>query len=156
MVDSQKVCQMTEECDNSEGWETCAGGEISRMLQGIQNRQRRVFALQLAGGALAAVLVGVFFVEFRPAGNVNAAEITCRDVRKAAKDYLAGRVSADEKGRIAAHLDDCPHCAEWMRKMRNKSGDGTRIESQSPRTVAAEPAATEAPALVAQISSERL
>lgn len=134
---------MTLQHDDDNQWEPCAGGEISGMLRGVQSRRHRGFALKVVGGTLVAILVGVLFVEFRPAANVNVGRISCKDVHAAAKDFLAGRIAGDEKERIAVHLHDCPPCAEMMRKMRNKSGNGSQVEPRSPRTVSLETPAIE-------------
>ena len=45
-------------------------------------------------------------------------ELTCREFTELVTEYLEGAMSAEERARFEAHLDDCPGCTTYMDQMR--------------------------------------
>ncbi len=44
--------------------------------------------------------------------------LVCREAVALVSDYLDGRLSARDAGRLEAHLADCPHCSEYLAQIR--------------------------------------
>ena len=44
--------------------------------------------------------------------------MTCRELVELVTDYLEGKLPADDKRRLEAHLDECPYCMEYIDQMR--------------------------------------
>ena len=44
--------------------------------------------------------------------------LVCRDAVGLMTAYLDGELSARDRGRLEAHLADCPHCSEYLAQLR--------------------------------------
>jgi anti-sigma factor RsiW len=44
--------------------------------------------------------------------------MSCRELVEAVTDYLEGRLPARDRERFEAHLEVCPHCAEYVDQIR--------------------------------------
>jgi anti-sigma factor RsiW len=44
--------------------------------------------------------------------------LACQQVVELVTDYLEGVLSRSDQRRFEAHLDDCPHCSEYLHQMR--------------------------------------
>lgn len=44
--------------------------------------------------------------------------IVCRQAVALMTDYLDGRLSARDSGRLEQHLAACPHCSEYLAQLR--------------------------------------
>ena len=44
--------------------------------------------------------------------------IVCREAVALMADYLDGRIAADDRARLEAHLAQCPHCSEYLAQIR--------------------------------------
>jgi anti-sigma factor RsiW len=44
--------------------------------------------------------------------------IVCREAVALMADYLDGRIAADDRARLEAHLARCPHCSEYLAQIR--------------------------------------
>ncbi len=128
---------------NSDLWEECPPGEIVRMVDHLHAEQRRIVVTRWATVAAVVVLavVGVFGVR----GLISAASpqpITCSDVVKLlqsfrgeapTEDAFVQKVSAHQD--VNAHLENCPHCAEQYRKLRESISNPTSL-ARNNRSVA--------------------
>ena len=103
-------------------WEQCPAGEIGGMVRRIKGRRRKVLTLQLAGGAVFGMLIGLTCVTYfsKPDDEYKFGAITCAEVRENAEAYIAGRLDADLRARIKAHLQECPACRPRFRKTTNE------------------------------------
>lgn len=45
-------------------------------------------------------------------------DMSCRELVEAVTDYLEGRLPARDRERFEAHLEVCPHCAEYVDQIR--------------------------------------
>jgi anti-sigma factor RsiW len=45
-------------------------------------------------------------------------DLACRDLVEMVTDFLDGALPDDQARRVAAHLDGCPGCAEYVRQIR--------------------------------------
>jgi predicted anti-sigma-YlaC factor YlaD len=57
--------------------------------------------------------------------------LVCRDAVEAVTDYLEGAMSARQRERFEAHLDECVHCREYLEQMRTTVHALGRIEPES-------------------------
>ena len=44
--------------------------------------------------------------------------LVCRQAVELMTAYLDGALDADDRTRLEAHLDDCPHCSEYLAQIR--------------------------------------
>jgi len=49
-------------------------------------------------------------------------EMACRELIEQAGDYLEGELSAAERQRFEAHLEECPYCIEYLDQIKAVSG----------------------------------
>ena len=47
-----------------------------------------------------------------------ANEVTCAELVEIITDYLEATMQEGERRRFEAHLDECPHCANYLEQMR--------------------------------------
>ena len=45
-------------------------------------------------------------------------DIACRQAVELMSDYLDGRLEERDRVRLERHLDDCPHCVEYLAQLR--------------------------------------
>jgi len=45
-------------------------------------------------------------------------QITCRELVEIITEYLEGTMPQAERRRFEAHLDECPHCVNYLEQMR--------------------------------------
>lgn len=112
-------------------WDACPAGEVSGMVRRVQKRWQNLQKLQWASGALLVVIAGLLIAEFSvptTSGSGSSqnrqATISCGDLKKHADDYITGEISAELKSQIDAHLEDCPHCPEFMKQKKANRGGG--------------------------------
>jgi anti-sigma factor RsiW len=58
-------------------------------------------------------------------------EMPCRELVELVTEYLEGTLSADDRVRFEAHLDDCEYCATYVEQMRTTIRLVGRIPSES-------------------------
>ena len=45
-------------------------------------------------------------------------DLTCAELVELVTEYLEGALAPDDRRRFEAHLDECPHCAEYVEQIR--------------------------------------
>jgi anti-sigma factor RsiW len=45
-------------------------------------------------------------------------EMPCQEIVEVITDYLEGAMRARDRRRFERHLDDCPHCRNYLEQMR--------------------------------------
>jgi anti-sigma factor RsiW len=45
-------------------------------------------------------------------------EMSCRELVEVVTDYLEGKLPAQDRARLEAHLAECPYCEEYIAQMR--------------------------------------
>lgn len=125
---------MSENTKQTQDWTDCPQGEIGGMLRRERFRRRRRFLTQAAGAAGLGALGGFAWLKWQPAADEPAeqdpaelhivAKISCREVRRHGEAYVEHRNTLDGElvARIDAHVDDCPSCARYLAKIKNKPG----------------------------------
>jgi anti-sigma factor RsiW len=54
--------------------------------------------------------------------------IVCRQAVELMAGYLDGALVGSERGRLEAHLADCPHCSEYLAQLRVTIDSLGRVE----------------------------
>ena len=57
--------------------------------------------------------------------------VVCRQAVELVTDYLEDALSRRDRARFEAHLDQCPHCREYLAQMRLTIDAMGRIEPES-------------------------
>ena len=60
-------------------------------------------------------------------------DIACNEVVELVTDFLEGALPASEARRVAAHLEGCPGCDEYLAQMRALSGSLGGLDTESIR-----------------------
>jgi len=55
-------------------------------------------------------------------------ELDCRRAVALVADYLDDALSASDRARLERHLDDCPHCREYVAQLRTTIQAARSIE----------------------------
>jgi hypothetical protein len=136
--------EMTTPEHSSTNWEACPPGLLQETRRETLRTVSRRRWLKQAGGAVATVLVGgVVVSNFRsrpdrvtgqpsvspgtgaaPPQNESQpllAAIGCDVVAKQLPDYIAERLSDDDRRRIDEHLKTCDHCRRDFDRLRLKT-----------------------------------
>lgn len=136
-------------------WQDCPAGQIDGMLTTVR-RQRRTQLLVRAGGMatilLAAGLLPILLSSDGPgtvagansastpgSGDAESPElcgVTCQEVKKSARKWLAGELPTEKSEQIEAHLKECPHCPKFVDQIRIED-DQSRIDAQQSFLIAA-------------------
>jgi anti-sigma factor RsiW len=53
----------------------------------------------------------------------------CREFVEDVTAYLEGTLPGDTMARVDSHLEDCPHCREYVAQMRRTIADAGRLTS---------------------------
>ena len=56
----------------------------------------------------------------------------CEDIHAHGAEYLEGTLPPSVAGEVAAHVRDCPDCAEEMEQLREHVGDARRLPAVRP------------------------
>jgi anti-sigma factor RsiW len=49
---------------------------------------------------------------------MSAEEMPCQELVEVVSDYLEDRLSPRDRSRFEQHLEECPHCVEYLDQMR--------------------------------------
>lgn len=118
-------------------WQTCPTGQIDDMLSLVRRRRRNQFLVRAGSVAGVLLLAGLSPLLLSSASDVPAPEpvpiadaevgskdsselcgITCQELKKAARKWLAGELPEAESNEIEAHLKECPHCPKFVNELR--------------------------------------
>jgi anti-sigma factor RsiW len=63
-----------------------------------------------------------------------ALDVACRQVVELVTDYLEGALPPRARAAVERHLQECPHCVEYVEQMRTAASSlrGVPVESISP------------------------
>ncbi|MBL4885276.1 MAG: hypothetical protein JKY95_12165 [Planctomycetaceae bacterium] len=106
-------------------WTDCQGGEISGLVQKLQNqravsrRTQITQSLTIAVGLLVAVGLGTLML---PSGEPNYGGIVCTDVIKNGEGYVLHKLEPELADRIKVHIDQCEYCQGKFAMLRKKLG----------------------------------
>jgi anti-sigma factor RsiW len=53
--------------------------------------------------------------------------LVCRHAVELVTDYLEGTLPDRDRARLEAHLDDCPHCTEYLAQIRDIVGAAGQV-----------------------------
>lgn len=115
---------MAEQQTNDSQWSPCPPGELRRVNDRFVRRDRNRTAMKWAATMSTILLVvvvtyginGVIRSTQRPGDLMG--NISCRDVRVHAAEFLAGNVDDELRQRIERHLELCPQCELFVRRMK--------------------------------------
>jgi len=145
---------------NDGHWSACDSGLIADLVQRRRNRRRTVFAAQLAGGALLGGLLAFLVTgELRPFAKSQSAQefhyggISCTEVRSHLGSYLKGDVDEPTAARIRVHLNECPHCAALLKRMRDDNRRTGRLPGPKEPPQSASTSAERRRSLLASVSN---
>ena len=118
-------------------WQAGCAGQIGGMLSLIRRRRRNRFLLRagsVAGVLLLAALSPLLLssapdmpvdepapiadAETDTKDSPEVCGITCQELKKSARDWLAGELPETESNEIEAHLKECPHCPKFVNELR--------------------------------------
>lgn len=111
------------------GWEPCAPGEISGMVDQIQGRRR---AIVVGRTTFVAAMVLLFaaasqFSGFQSADSEHdCGGIMCSEVMAHLDAYRAGTLDEATSEKVRDHLGECPVCGPHFRKMTGSSAGNSR------------------------------
>jgi hypothetical protein len=109
-----------DENQNADDWVPCPPGEVSGMVDRLQNRRNSVAVVRRIGAATAVLLCVAIWMAFPDSEN-NFGHITCSEVCKQSVGYKDGSIAKadpDLLARIEKHLDHCPNCAAKLRPIK--------------------------------------
>jgi anti-sigma factor RsiW len=58
-------------------------------------------------------------------------EMTCQELVEVITDYIEGAMSAGDRQRFEAHLDECHYCANYLDQMRTVIGTLGAVDAES-------------------------
>lgn len=123
--------------NREDAWQPCAPGEISGMVDRLQDRRRAVVVGRTTFAAAMVLLVaaasqfsglgpGPEDVADKPkSGEHDCGGILCSDVVAHFEAYRTGTLDEETTAEVKAHLEECPLCGPKFRKM---TGDSARLE----------------------------
>ena len=136
-------------------WQACPAGGFDGMLTAVRRQRRNQFLMRaggiatilLAAGLLPILLssdgsetvAGTNSASTPGSGDVESPElcgVTCQEVQKSARAWLAGEVPAQKSEQIEAHLKECPHCPQFVDQIRIEA-DQSRIAGPQSFLIAA-------------------
>ena len=115
---------MNQNNENHNEWQACRPGEVGRLVDGLQGRnralagQRRMVAAVLL---LVTAFTGYYFVGVLPNANPNYGGIACSRLLELAPQFMAGTLDAEASSRVETHLTHCKHCQNKLKAMESKS-----------------------------------
>ena len=115
---------MNQNNENHDEWQACPPGEVGRLVDGLQDRnrslavQRRMVAAALL---LMTAFTGYYFVGVLPNAEPNYGGIVCSHLMELAPQFLAGTLDAEASSRIETHRKHCKHCDDKLGAMESKS-----------------------------------
>jgi hypothetical protein len=112
-----------------DGWQPCAPGEISGMVDRIQDRRRAIVVgrTTFAAALVLCVAAASQFSGFSSAEH-DCGGIVCSDVVAHLEAYRTGTLDEKTTGQVRAHLEECPLCGPKFREM---TGGSARLEAAS-------------------------
>ncbi len=119
-------------------WDDCPSGKIRDLSHRFRQKSNKPVRTAAAVSVVAMLMVGAFLF-VRPESKekiVPFANITCADVAKHAKEYLAGGLDNQLRARISRHLIECPHCRPEFEKFKQQEQSQHEGRRMSPRAVA--------------------
>lgn len=121
-------------------WKPCPAGTLPRFAKQQRARVFRRKLLQVGGVASVTVLVGgVSYIQFfrsapGPMAEPNHGGVTCTEVRKNAREYLAGSLEAKRMWQFQKHLEECAGCQAAFREMPQSMTKAVRDAGQQVAT----------------------
>jgi len=121
------------ESTNDDTWQPCAPGEISGMVDRLQDRRRAVVVGRTTFVAAMVLLVaavsqfsglgpGPEDVADKPkSGEHDCGGIICSDVVAHFEAYRTGTLDEETTAEVRAHLEECPLCGPKFRKLTGDS-----------------------------------
>jgi hypothetical protein len=115
---------MNQNNENHNEWQACPPGEVGRLVDGLQNRnralatQRRMVAAALL---LMTAFTGYYFVGVLPNAEPNYGGIVCSRLMELAPQFMAGTLDAEASSWVKTHLAHCKHCRNTLQAMDSKS-----------------------------------
>lgn len=121
------------ESTGDDAWQPCAPGEISGMVDRLQDRRRAVVVGRTTFVAAVVLLVaaasqfsglgsGPEDVADKPkSGEHDCGGILCSDVVAHFEAYRAGTLDENTTAEVRAHLEECPLCGPKFRKLTGDS-----------------------------------
>lgn len=114
---------MTQQHTNDSEWLPCPSGELSRLNERVERRERGRTAMKLAAASCTILVVGMMIYGISSVvGTGDRVDmlggIACRDVRHHAAQFVAGNVDDELKRRIERHLELCPACMQFVRRLK--------------------------------------
>lgn len=115
-------------------WQPCAPGTLTGIAASVRARRRRRTAWLAAGTLCSVVLVGVLsYMIWKPGQReFNFGGIACSEVRANMVDYRMQRLPPDVSRRIALHMEQCPSCQEYMKRMQAQQAAAHRAARSFP------------------------
>lgn len=129
------MSEPTNTSENSAGdnhdaaWQPCAPGEISGMVDRIQDRRRAVVVgrTTFAAALVLCVAAASQFSGFSSAEH-DCGGIICSDVVAHLEAFRTGDLDERTTAQVRAHLEECPLCGPKFREM---TGGAARLEATS-------------------------
>jgi hypothetical protein len=105
-------------------WEPCAPGEVAQLGKKLRGRKTRRVFLRASVVTAASLLAagGGLWLAFgrRGDGEYDYGGITCSEVVRQGKEYMAGKVPEPTRSKIAEHVAKCPRCGPLFKQMREQ------------------------------------
>lgn len=139
-------------------WTDCQGGEISGLIQRLQQQKaasrRTQITQSLSIAAAILVMVGVGWMmlpEGSRSGEPGYGGIVCTDVVKNGKAYVLHELEPELADRVKIHLGKCDSCQRKLTMLRERLGIGpSKIDKQQKDQAATSSATTIATLLFPQ------
>jgi hypothetical protein len=115
--------------NHDDAWQPCAPGEITGMIDRIQDRRRAIVVgrTTFAAALVLCVAAASQFSGFSSAEH-DCGGIICSDVVAHLDAYRTGDLDEKTTAQVRAHLEECPLCGPKFREM---TGGSARLKSAS-------------------------
>lgn len=102
---------MTQFQTNSNSWQPCPTGELSRLASRLRSQRRRRAVLRVATVcSLGIAMMSVAMLGIVSHCGLSYGGIRCGEVASALPDFVAGQLDEVHSRQIREHLTQCPVC----------------------------------------------